>query len=114
MNKSLSCIILTFIILSCNSVYERVKFNGKKGELIKLEIPKNYTFQGVRGEDELEYRYWYSDSLVLYITTFENTLNYNQIRSSGRYYDRLEVLNSKDTITLSGFDDKNFSGKINF
>ncbi len=39
----------------------------------------------------------------IYITTFENTMNYEDIREQGTYYDRFNSLHSKDSLTLKGF-----------
>ena len=88
-----------------------IKFRGKNKEVLKLNIPKNYIFEGLQAGRKLEHRYWYTDSIVLYVTTFENTLNYNQIRAEGKYYERFEALRSGDTIILSGYNSKSLYWK---
>lgn len=111
MNKFLIYIVITFFIFSCNSPYKMIKFRGKNKEVLKLNIPKNYIFEGLQAGRKLEHRYWYTDSIVLYVTTFENTLNYNQIRAEGKYYERFEALRSGDTIILSGYNSKSLYWK---
>lgn len=88
-----------------------IKFRGENEEVLKLNIPKNYVFEGLQAGREIEHRYWYTDSIVLYITTFENTLNYSQIRAGGKYYERFEALRSGDAITLSGYNSKSLYWK---
>jgi len=105
MNKVILCIYtLTFMlaVIGCKSIYSVVKYKHLGIDRIKLRIPKNYVFEGFQGDHQLEHRYWYSDSSVIYITTFENTMNYEDIRKQGTYFDRFNSLRSKDSLTLRG------------
>ncbi|MDO8366819.1 MAG: hypothetical protein Q7T20_08495 [Saprospiraceae bacterium] len=102
MRKTLIFIFLA--VTSCTN-YKTVSFRvGRSTMKYQMNIPKGYKFQGVAGDHEFEKRYWYSDSSVIYFTTFSNTLNYDDIRNQGTYYNRFDAILSDDTLTLSGID----------
>lgn len=69
-----------------------------------MEVPEGYDAKYYMGNHEYEQNYWYSDSMVLYITTFANTINYDNIKNEGTYYDRFKALNEGDSLTLEGVD----------
>ena len=69
-----------------------------------MNISKGYKYEGLIGDHEIEKRYWYPDSAIIYITNFNNTLNYNNIIKQGTYYSRFDAIHSNDTLTLSGQD----------
>ncbi len=71
-----------------------------------MDIPRDYIFEGIRGDNDEEYRYWYADSSVFFITTFNNTLNYLNTRETGAYYERFEAIHVNDSLTLGGKDIK--------
>lgn len=97
-------ILFAVFLLGCKGMYRNVKYQFNKTEEIKIRIPKNYVFEGLQGDHELEHRYWYPDSSVIYITTFANTMNYEEIRRQNTYYNRINALNSNDTLTLKGIN----------
>lgn len=97
-------LLLCFITISCTTTKTVSYRIGKSPIKYKLEIPKGYIFEGIAGDHEFEKRYWYPDSSVIYITTFSNTLNYDEIRSQGTYYQRFQAIHSNDTLTLAGQD----------
>ena len=84
------------------SNYRIISHKFSKGEKVKMKIPNNFVFEGLEGDNEKEYRYWYPDSSVIYITTFENTLNYEAIRQQNTYYKRFDAIYTNDTLTLEG------------
>ncbi|HZV71384.1 MAG TPA: hypothetical protein VFG10_17635 [Saprospiraceae bacterium] len=100
-------ILLSSLFLIACSTHRRVSFRvGNSSSIYKIDIPKGFTFQGIAGDHEFEKRYWYSDSSVIYITTFSNTINYDEIRKQGKYYEKFDAVHSKDTINLEGKDGK--------
>ena len=103
--KAAIIIIIFFGVFSSCSNYRTISYRLGKSEVIYLmDIPKGYKFEGLAGSHELEKRFWYPDSSVIYITTFHNTINYNDIRKQGTYYDRFYALPTIDTLTLEGVD----------
>lgn len=100
------CILITIFLSGCNSLYKIVDYEFNETERIKIGVPKNFVFEGLQGNHELEHRYWYSDSSVIYITTFENTVNYEEIRKQDTYYKRFNAFHSKDTLTVCGVKDE--------
>jgi len=94
--------ILCVINIGCVSTHKSIKLKFSEDKRIKIKIPNNFVFEGLEGDYEKEYRYWYSDSSVIYVTTFENTINYEVIRQQETYYDRFNAFHSKDTLTLEG------------
>ena len=102
--KKIVFIFFVFGVLSCKIYRERViKFKPYKSDCeYSFLVPGGYQEKRILGDHEYQQEYWYSDSIVLYITTFRNTFNYEIMREQGVYYDRFEALNSGDTITLKG------------
>lgn len=107
-------ITILFFTMGCSSMRNMQKINFKYNDLherhrLILSIPQNYSLQRIKadGEAGTENRYWYSDSAVIYISTFKggSSLNYKNIRKQeGAYAKRFE----SDTVTLSGINE---SGK---
>lgn len=114
MNKMKIIYFLVGCILGCTAQkvgflkFEPFKDGGPK---YIFQTPLGYQEKRYSGDHEYQQEYWYPDSIVFYVTTFRNTYNYEQIRQQGTYYDRFEALNSNDTITLKGQDEKGFSWK---
>lgn len=99
---SINIMAIIMIIAGCGSMHTIVEYQNTNSDKISITIPKNYVFEGIQGGREIEHRYWYSDSSVIYITTFENTLNYEDIREQGTYFERFESLRFMDSLTLEG------------
>lgn len=98
-------IVLLFLAVTSCTSYRTISYRiGRSTIIYKLDIPKGYEFQGLAGDHEFEKRFWYPDSSVIYITNFDNTLNYYEIRNQGTYYDRFDAIHSNDTLTLAGKD----------
>ena len=102
MSMRIFFMLLAVYLMGCSPVRTEVKFRKAKIDKVKMNIPQNYVFEGLQGSHEFEQRYWYSDSSVIYITNFENTINYKEIRQQNTYYDRFNALQSNDTLTLQG------------
>lgn len=93
---------VVFFLVSCKG-YDKIYYRVGKSKIgYALDVPKGYDFEGLAGDHEFEKRYWYPDSAVIFITTFDNTLNYEEIRNQGTYYAKFSTLHAGDTITVSG------------
>jgi hypothetical protein len=92
--------------LSACHNYRNISFPVGKSDLrLSMNIPKGYDFQGLVTEHGDEDRYWYSDSSVIYITNFPNTLNYSEIQKQSTYSKMFLAEQQLDTLCLSGKDD---------
>ncbi len=98
----ISILSIILVIVGCGSIHTIIKFQKKGLMKLKMKIPEDYIFEGLQGDQEVEHRYWYPDSSVIYITSFENTLNYEDIREQGTYYNRFKSYHNNDTLTLRG------------
>lgn len=70
-----------------------------------MAIPKKFEIKYVRGdgEDKMEKQFWYSDSSVIYVSDFENNLNYDNIRAlSSLYAKDAKAFVFRDTLMLEG------------
>lgn len=95
--------LITFV--SCVS-HRLTKFQPyKKGSIYKFIVPQGFLEEKrFSGCHEYSQEYYYPDSSVFYVTTFENTHNYEEIRKQNTYADRFSAFRSGDTITLEGID----------
>lgn len=100
-------LLLIFILIGCSSIYRNIKYEYGTSKELVMKIPGNFVFQGIQGDHELEHRYWYSDSSVIYVTIFDNTMNYDEIRKQGTYYNRFNAIQASDTLTLTGTTQNN-------
>jgi len=64
-------IIVILNLIGCKSAYREVSFRYNKTNIIKLNIPNGFVFEGLQGDHELEYRYWYSDSSLTQLGHYE-------------------------------------------
>ena len=81
------------------------KYKRKKNKpIFYMSIPNNYEVSYLSGDHEYVQQYSYDDSALLYITTFDNTPNYEQIRKQGQYYERFNAILNYDTLCISGID----------
>lgn len=106
--RLVGCLFLIAIMMSaCHKHFDKIKCRFHDSNRVILNVPTGYSFEGASGNHEREYRYWYSDSSVIYITTFENTLNYDNINAHHLYYDRFQAFHKNDSLTLSGTNENN-------
>ncbi|MEP7196905.1 MAG: hypothetical protein ABI851_10310 [Saprospiraceae bacterium] len=97
--------LLTIIFcMNCASSKEGfVSINNKlKNSYYSILLPKNFQIKIYKGDDDIEYNYVYPDSSIIYITTFANSLNEENLRIEGKYSKKYNALNLTDTITFCG------------
>lgn len=105
--KNIYYFILLIILVSCVSQNQIIKkFQPIKcGHKYKFNVPKGYTYEmRIAGDHEYEQQYYYPDSSVFYVTSSNNTSNYEEIRVQGTYHDRFDALYKGDTLLLKGID----------
>ena len=93
---------ITHFVLSQDT--RTIKFKPNRVKLF-LDIPDGYVFVRLEGDHgEKINKYIYNDSSIVYVTTFQNTPNYSNIRKQGTYYKKFMVQDSGDTLLLRGVD----------
>ena len=75
---------LTYVCCTPPKRLVSVKIN-QAGDSIILQLPRGCNRSTVLGDHEYEQRFLYSDSSIIYITTFNNTPNHENIRESDQY-----------------------------
>ena len=114
MKYYVAALITCCTAFSCKSQYETVsvKINAA-GEKVRLNVPKDYTRETVLGDSEYEQRFLYPDSSILYVSTFNNTSNYDDIRQSNEYGRWFDAIHTEDkTIEIFyGRSENNFFWK---
>ncbi|MGB0522487.1 MAG: hypothetical protein ACPGJS_05980 [Flammeovirgaceae bacterium] len=103
--KQLIIVVLLIVFVSCTSgSLTRIKFNPVRGGVkCHLLIPKNYELERISGHGN-RFSYTYQDSSMIYISTFNNTPNYDNLRSQGTYYTKWFAQKSDSSLVLSGED----------
>jgi len=100
-------IYMSFIVfVGCSlskDVISTVKFPSTNNPEYLMDIPKGYSFNGIQGNSEVEHRYIYPDSSIIFITSFYNTPNYDILREANLYHKKFEAAVAKqDTLVLEG------------
>ena len=93
-----SCVITTISVIDYK--YKR----KKKSPTFYMSVPKGYEVSYLFGDHEYTQQYLYNDSSMIYITTFDNTPNYKEIRKQHYYYKRFVALLNHDTLCIKGVD----------
>ncbi len=103
----LTCIptfIVLLLVVGCvaskGDVQQFVPY--EEGHTYILDPPMGYKQLFVSGDHERRHEYWYRDSMVLYVSTFMNPMNYEELRASGKYYEWFEAFMNGDTLLLAG------------
>jgi hypothetical protein len=120
-------IFYIFSLCSCCSSQELIKVQFNQMALSSSqEVIERYTMKLTKSFELRKYlaggevgesnEFWYKDSSVIYITDFPNSLNYDNIQSSGYGYERFEFkMGDKakfgDTLVLSGITKNNLYWK---
>lgn len=97
--------VILILLLGCASsnLTEVVKYPSKKKQLYQMDVPKGYLFSGVAGGSDVEHKYIYSDSSLIFITDFPNTPNYSILREEGLYNSKFNAnVLAEDTLRLEG------------
>ena len=97
-------ILLTILMVSCGVNKDLATIKYKPTEAYPkyvLDVPKGYELKILSVTVEKEYQYTYSDSSMIYLTNFDNTPNYENIKSMG------------DSITNFRFQNKEMTKEIN-
>ena len=115
MKKIILYIFAIFVFDGCTTErkikfihYEYNGLNQKKTKCF-LYVPKNYQTVTLQagGEEGTEQQYWYSDSIVVYITNMGSSINYNNIeKQEGGLHKQFMTFINEDTLTLNGKDKK--------
>ena len=97
MKYYVAALITCYAAFSCKSQYDAVsvKINAA-GEKVRVNVPKGYTRETVLGDSEYEQKFIYSDSSVFYVSTFNNTSNYDDIRQSNQYGRWFDAIHSEE------------------
>ena len=98
-------LLVAAILTSCiaNNIENTRYYPIKGGPDYSMTVPQGFIFDWFNAGMENEYRYTYADSSFIFITSFENSPNYENIREQGSYHLRF-VLSKDDTLTLTGVD----------
>ncbi|MGB0522488.1 MAG: hypothetical protein ACPGJS_05985 [Flammeovirgaceae bacterium] len=104
--KNLILLLILTLTISCKAnELVKVKFvRVKSARYCIMKVPKGFEFHRSSGSRETEFMYLYSDSSILYITSFTNTENYKNIRDQGSYYQKLDAHYADSTLFLQGVD----------
>ena len=97
-------ILFTMLMASCgiNKELATIKFKPTEAyPKYMLDIPKGYELKILSVTVEKEYQYKYKDSSLIYLTNFDNTPNYENIKSLG------------DSIANYRFQDEEMTKEIN-
>jgi hypothetical protein len=117
MKKDILYILATLILASCMSG-QKVIFNHYESEngnqrKVKyyMNVPQNYRLESFQADAEVgaEQQYWYSDSIVIYITSMEGlpSINQENIKNQdGAAQKRFSAFINNDTLTLKGKNEK--------
>ncbi len=79
-------ILFTILMASCaiNKDLATIKFKPTDAyPKYILDVPKDYKLKILSVTVEKEYQYTYNDSSMVYLTNFDNTPNYDNIKSMG-------------------------------
>ncbi len=100
-------VTLLMVIFSCKSTQD-VNITYQTNSIkAKAEIPDNFTKEIIEKGQDIEYRFSYSDSSMIYITDESGTpeLNYNNIDNDSTAIQKSFLASMEnDTLTLQGKD----------
>jgi hypothetical protein len=71
---------------------------------VTLALPTGYALQRVAAEGDVEYRYQYPDSSVVYISTFPTPHSYHPINHQHAFYTKQAAIDAKTALVLAGTD----------
>jgi len=101
-------LLLCLVIISCKEkkfTNERLALSGPTGVVnCRIQVPKGGDFKEIYHGFDVEYRYYYGDSLILYISNKElPNLNGTRIYDLG---DTAVMRVLSDTLTIEGVEEK--------
>jgi predicted methyltransferase len=104
---------LTLLVGCKVQEFETIKFKTNKRTRYYIDVPRKYSIEitgGSHGEEM--FKFTYGDSSIIYITTFTNTPNYEEIREQkGSYYKKFDAQGTGDTLLLEGMSGANLHWK---
>lgn len=97
------------ILLSCLNQRAVLFENKVSNKSFEITLYDNYKYEGISVEMQSEHRFWFPDSSVVFISTFESTLNQENIRNDNKWFEWFEAVNDEDfgSIELAGTSEEN-------